>query len=175
MPVTVTNIVDAFGLLYDALRDRSFSKTLRLHERSESELLPLVRTFLLGYFGESIVPEARTVLPGSLSGYGRLDFLIGNVAVELAVRRPSASASSLSSYVNSGEVKKLMKHNGLAVLVLFDFSDTPYDEEGIESFRDWPSLGRGNHTKSAFNVAYYYISSRPPFETEVIRKNIRVE
>ena len=174
MAVTVAEVTDAFGLLFDSLLDREFSKTLRLHECCEQELLPLVRMFLLGYFGKSIVPEARAVLPGSLSGYGRLDFRIDNVAVELAVRRPNARASSLSSYVNSGEVKKLMKHDGLAVLVLFDFSSDPYDAEGIESFRDWPSLGKGPHKKSPFNVAYYYISSRKPRETDVIRKNIRV-
>jgi hypothetical protein len=157
-----------------ALLNPSFSKTLHLHDWCEQELLPLVRTFLPGYFGESIVPEAQALLPGSLSGYGRLDFLVGNVAVEFAVRRPNARASSLSSYVNSGEVKKLMKHDGLAVLVLFDFSGSPYEEEDIERFRDWPSLGKGNHTKSPFNVAYYYIRSRRPLETDVIRKNIRV-
>lgn len=175
MAVTVTGVTDAFELLFDALLNRSFSKTLRLHEWSEQELLPLVRTFLLGYFGESIIPEAQAVLPGSLSGYGRLDFLIGNVAVEFAVRRPNARASSLSSYVNSGEVKKLMKHDGLAVLVLFDFSGSPYQEDAIERFREWPSLGKGNHKKSAFNVAYYYICSRRPTRTDVIRKNIRVD
>jgi hypothetical protein len=174
MAVTVNEVVDAFGLLFDALLNRDFSKTLRLHECCEKELLPLVRTFLLGYSGESIVLEAQAVLPGSLSGYGRLDFLVGNVAVELAVRRRGARAASLSAYVNSGEVKKLMKHNGLAVLVLFDFSGSPCQDEDIESFREWPSLGKGNHTKGPFNAAYFYISSRHPYRTDVIRKNIRV-
>ena len=32
-----------------------------------------------------------------------------------------------------------MKYDGKALLVLFDFSDTPYTEEQIESFRNWPS------------------------------------
>ena len=151
-----------------------FSKTLKLHEYSEQELLPLVRTFLLGYFGESLIPEAKAKLPGALGGYGRFDFLIDNVAVELAVRRPDAAKSTVSATVNSSEVKKLMKHKGLAVLVLFDFSKTPYTEEHIESFREWPSLGKGNHTKSPFNVAYFYIKTHKPITTGFVVKNIRV-
>lgn len=53
----------------------------------------------------------------------------------------------------------MMKHDGKALLVLFDFSDTPYSEGQIESFRNWPSLGRGNHRKSAFNVVYFFVEN----------------
>ncbi|BEH09091.1 MULTISPECIES: hypothetical protein [Geobacter] len=174
MSVAIKEVVDAFDLLYQSLLNREFSKSLRLHEWGEQDLLPLVRTYLLGYFGESIVPEAKAVLPGTLSGNGRIDFLIDNVAVEFAVRKPTAAKSNVSATVNSSEAKKLMKYDGSAVLVLFDFSKTPYTSEQIESFRNWPSLGRGNHCKSAFNVAYYYIKSRRPLTTDVIKKNIRV-
>lgn len=174
MTVTVSEVVEAFDLLFSSIRSRAFAKTLRLHEFSEQELLPLVRTFLLGYFGESLVPEAKAKLPGSLSGSGRIDFLVDNVAVEFAVRRPNACKSTLSATVNSSEVKKLMKHDGLAVLVLFDFSKSPYTEDDIESFRDWPSLGKGNHKKSAFNVAYFYLKHHSPLAPACIRKNIRV-
>jgi len=174
MAITITQVVDAFDLLFTSIRSKTFSKTLRLHECSEKELLPLVRTFLLGYFRESLVAEARTSLPGSLSGSGRLDFVIDNVAVELAVRRPTASRSSVSSTVNSSEIKKLMKHPGLAVLILFDFSKTPYTEDDIEAFRMWPSLGKGNHKKSAFNVAYFYVKSHKPIISAYFVKRIRV-
>lgn len=68
----------------------------------------------------------------------------------------------MSATVNSTEIKKLMKHDGLAALVLFDFSKTPYTEDQIESFRNWPSLGKGNHKKSAFNVAYFYLEKQRP-------------
>ena len=85
-----------------------------------------------------------------------------DMAVEFAVRKPGAARSALSASVNSTEVKKLMKYDGKALLVLFDFSDTPYTEEQIESFRSWPSLGRGNHRKSAFNVAYFFVEKRSP-------------
>lgn len=174
MPITVTDVVEAFDLLFSSIRSKTFSKTLKLHEYSEQELLPLVRTFLLGYFGESLIPEAKAKLPGTLSGSGRFDFLIDNVAVELAVRRPDAAKSTVSATVNSSEVKKLMKHDGLAVLILFDFSKTPYTAEQIESFREWPSLGKGNHTKSPFNVAYFYIKTHRPITTGCVVKNIRV-
>ena len=171
MSVTVKEVVEAFELLFISLHRKEFTKTLCLNEWGERELLPLVRTYLLGYFGESLVPEAKTKLPGSLSGNGYIDFLIDNIAVEFAVRKPTAAKSNLSASVNSSEVKKLMKHDGLAVLILFDFSKTPYTEEKIERFRDWPSLGQGNHKKSPFNVAYFYLAGKMP---EYYTKNIRV-
>ncbi len=174
MAITITNIVEAFELLFTSLRSKSFSNTLRLHEYNEKELSPLVRTFLLGYFGKSMRAETKASLPGSLSGSGRVDFMIGNVAVELAVRRPDDARAVLSSRVNHTEVKKLLKHQGLGVLILFDFSKSPYSESAIEAFRSWPSLGKGNHKTSAFNVAYFYIKSHRPLQTDYIRKNIRV-
>ncbi|MDD9054901.1 type I restriction-modification system subunit M N-terminal domain-containing protein [Escherichia coli] len=113
-------------------------------------------------------------LPGSISGHGYIDFVIDDVAVEFAVRKPGAARSALSASVNSTEVKKLMKYDGKALLVLFDFSDTPYTEEQIESFRNWPSLGRGNHRKSAFNVAYFFVEKRSPLTPRKITRNIRI-
>lgn len=174
MAFTVKDIVEAFELLFSSLHRKEFTKTLQLNEWGEQELLPLVRTYLLGYFGESLVPEAMTKLPGSLSGNGYVDFLIDNVAVEFAVRKPTAAKSNVSASVNSTEIKKLMKHDGLAVLVLFDFSKTPYTEEQIESFREWPSLGKGNHKKSPFNVAYFYLEKHCPKTSAYCTKNIRV-
>lgn len=173
--MTVTEVISAFDLLFSSLHRKEFSKTLYLNEWGERELLPLVRTFLLGYFGESLVPEAKTKLPGSLSGEGYIDFLIDNVAVEFAVRKPTAAKSNVSATVNTTEIKKLMKHDGLAVLVLFDFSTTPYSEDQMESFRDWPSLGKGNHKKSSFNVAYFYLEKQRPKTPGLIKKNIRLD
>ena len=174
MSICIGTVVEAFELLFASLLTKRFSKSLKLHEWGERDLLPLVRTYLLGYFGESLVPEAKSALPGTLSGNGRLDFIVGGVAVELAVRKPTAGKSNLSASVNSSEVKKLMKYDGHALLVLFDFSKTPYTSEQIEAFRDWPSLGKGNHKKSPFNVAYFFIKSHRPITPGVITKNIRV-
>jgi len=174
VPTTITEVIDAFDLLFASLHRREFRKTLRLHEMGERDLLPLVRTYLLGYFGESLIPEAKAKLPGSLTGSGYIDFMIENVAVEFAVRRPTAARSNVSANVNATEVKKLMKHDGLAVLVLFDFSRTPFSEAHIEAFRDWPSLGQGRHKKSPFNVAYFYVAKARPLTLGCFRKNIRV-
>jgi hypothetical protein len=111
-------------------------------------------------------------MPGKSSP--RIDFLIGNTAVEFAVRRPWQSKAPLSDRVNSDEIKKLMLHDGLSVLILYDFSRYPLEEEDIERFREWPSLGKGNFRKSAFNVSYHFIKSPNPLVVGNIRKNIRV-
>lgn len=174
MALTVKEVIEAFDLLFSSMHRKEFSKTLCLNEWGERELLPLVRTFLLGYFGESLVPEAKTKLPGALCGEGYIDFVVDNVAVEFAVRKPTAAKSTLSATVNSTEIKKLMKYDGLAVLILFDFSKTPYTEDQLDSFRDWPSLGKGNHKKSAFNVAYFHLKKQRPKTPGVFIKNIRV-
>jgi hypothetical protein len=128
----------------------------------------------LGYFGESIVPEAKAQLPGALTGLGRVDYLIGDVAVELAVRSRGKAKANVSASVNTSEVKKLMKHDGRALLVLLDFSDTPATDGDISRFRDWPSLGKGNHKKSSFNVAYFYKKPTKRLALGRIVKNIRV-
>ena len=174
MALTIKEVVEAFDLLYTSLHRKKFTKTLCLNAWGERELLPLVRTFLLGYFGGSLVPEAKSKLPGTLSGEGYIDFIIDNIAVEFAVRKPTAAKSNVSATVNSAEVKKLMKYEGLALLVLFDFSKTPYSEDQIENFRNWPSLGKGNHKKSPFNVAYFYLEKLKPITPKYLLKNIKV-
>jgi hypothetical protein len=172
MSVGIGNTVEAFSLFYDSLWRPEFRKSLQLNAWSERQLLPLVRTFLLGYFGESLMPEARSVLPGSLSGRGRIDFLVGDVAVEFVVRRPMTSKAVLSPAANSTEVKKLLKHDGHSLLVLYDLSRDWLTGAGLEGFRVLPSLGRGFHKKSAFNLAYYHLTTVRPLKTDVIRKTI---
>ena len=171
---TVKEVIEAFDLLYKALHDREFRKSMRFNEWSEKELLPIVRSFLLGFFG-SVTPEFQVRLPGTKSGMGRLDFLIDNVAVELAVRRPGDHKGPLSDKVNATEAKKLMLHDGLAVLVLFDFSKSPFQYEDLNRFRDWPSLGKGNHNRSAFNVSYHYIENARKRIYGKLYLNIRVQ
>lgn len=172
MARTVREVTEAFELLFRSFHDRAFRKSLDFHCMGERQLLPVVRTFLLGYFGHDLNAESACTLPGCLSGRGRLDFLIGNVAVEFAVRKPTARKSSLSASVNASEAKKLMTHQGLGLLVLFDFSRTPYTRAQLDAFRNWPSLGQGNHDKSAFNLAYFHLG--PDREVACHRLNIRV-
>jgi hypothetical protein len=174
MGITVKQAVEAFEFLFDSLHQREFRKTLPLTKMRERDLQPLVRTFLLGYFWE-VAPETRSHLPGSLTGEGSIDYVVGDLAIEFAVRRPTDPKSKLSSVTNATEIKKLMKHDGLALIVLFDFSKTPFTDKAIERYREWPSLGRGNHRKSPFNVAYFYRKKvGKMMETACIRKNIRV-
>ncbi|EDE7185582.1 hypothetical protein BXO55_02545 [Salmonella enterica subsp. enterica serovar Enteritidis] len=174
MSTSVRDVVSSFDYLFSSLYRREFVKTLRLNECNERELLPLVRCYLLGWFGDNLTPEVQAQLPGTLTGNGYIDFVIDDVAVEFAVRRPDAPKATLSAYVNTTEMKKLMKYDGKALLVLFDFSTTPFTEQQIEAFRDWPSLGQGNHKKSAFNVAYFYVKKRRPLTSGKIIKNIRM-
>lgn len=174
MATTIKAVVESFEYLFRSLYRQEFVKTLRLNECNERELLPLVRCYLLGWFGDNLTPEVQAQLPGALTGTGYIDFVIDDVAVEFAVRRPDAPKATLSAYVNSTEMKKLMKYDGKALLVLFDFSATPFTEQQIEAFRDWPSLGQGNHKKSAFNVAYFYLEKRRPLTPGKIIKNIRI-
>ncbi|NEH19183.1 hypothetical protein GQQ13_11930 [Pantoea agglomerans] len=174
MATTITSVTKSFEYFFNSLYRTEFVKTLRLNECSERELLPLVRCYLLGCFSDDVSPEVQGKLPGSITGNGYIDFVIDDVAVEFAVRKPTAAKSTVSATVNSTEMKKLMKYDGKALLVLFYFSTTPYSEAQIEAFRDWPSLGKGNHKKSAFNVAYFYVEKRRPLTFGKITKNIRI-
>jgi len=171
---TIKSVVEAFGLLYESLHSRDYRKSLNMHEVGERELLPIVRSFLLGCFGE-ITPEQVCVLPGAPTGVGRIDFCVGGVAVEFAVRKPNGTKANLSAVTNANEIKKLLKFPGRSLLVLFDFSRRHFEDEDLERFREWPSLGKGNHKRSAFHVAYFYIKSvNPAKELGCIRKVIRV-
>ena len=87
MATTITEVTECFEYLFSSLYRKAFVKTLRLNECNERELLPLVRCYLLGWFADSLSPEVRGKLPGSLSGHGYIDFVIDDVAVELAVDR----------------------------------------------------------------------------------------
>jgi hypothetical protein len=157
MKTSIAEISRAFHVFHEGLRDPAFSKSLGLSFWSERKLLPLARSFLLGWFGHGrVAPEVMSALPGKRTGMGRIDFVVGGVAVELAVRNQNGPRQNLSASVNADEIKKLMKFDGPAVLVLLDLTDEPLDDGAIRKFRDWPSLGQGNHKKSSFSVSYHY-------------------
>jgi hypothetical protein len=156
MSTTITDVHDAFHFLFTSLCKKDFSKSLNLSHRSERELLPLVRTFLLGYFGARIQPEALGKLPGAPTGKGRIDFIVDDVAVELAVRRPRYSKRHLRVVGNETEVKKLLCYQGKALLVLFDFSGKPLAAEDLHSYRTLPELDE-EHSISPFQISYFYV------------------
>jgi len=171
---TISQVVDAFTLFFDAVHRPDFRKSMSFHKYSERALQPLVRSMLLGWFGH-VSPEVRSKLAGSLTGFGSIDFVIGNVAVEFAVRRPMSSRAALSDVTNATEIKKLMQYEGKSLLVLYDFSRDPYTSEDLDRYREWRSLDDDSELDGhSFNLAYFY---RERFErklvTACIRKNIR--
>lgn len=164
---TINQIHVAFTLLHESLWSSNFAKSHQFHTWSERDLLVPIRTFLLGYFGD-LSPEHTVSLPGSRSGSGRIDFKVGPVAVEVAVRRAGDARRKLLDSENMTEVKKLLRYDGPSALVLLDFSDDPIPRADLNGYRALPSFGSGNWTHSPFSVLYYHADVQP------IRLNIRV-
>lgn len=171
MSIPIRDIGAAFHLLYENILDRDFRKTLAMNAWSERELLPSIRTFLLGRFGH-VIPEQRVKLPGK--SFGRVDFAIGGVAVEFALRRPGDDKCKVSDRVNADELKKLLLYDGPALLVLFDYSKEPLSADDLERFRNWPSLGKGKWKKSGFNISYHSRGSKRTADPLRVSKRILV-
>ena len=174
MAITINKIEDAFFLLYKNFHDKNFTKSISLKHKTESQLLPLVRTALLGFF-KQVIPERQIHTPWTKSKHSYIDFCVDKTAIEFAVRNPGKSKSNITPNTNKPEIKKLLKWNsGPAVLVLFDFSDTPLDGDAIEQYRVHPSLGKGNHKKSPFTILYFYTEAHQGQKFQFcIRKNIQ--
>jgi hypothetical protein len=163
---TLKEVAAAFEHVFETMHDPGFRKSIRLSALSERQLLRYTKFFLLGWFGRTALEVERTVaFPWTETGKGRVDFSIGEVAIEVAVRNPTQGPSTLLSRVNAPEMVKLIKHRGPAMLVLFDFSRSPLSDADLEAYRDVPSLGQGNHARSPFNV-YYFNKKRGRREAE---------
>ena len=158
---SITSVVEALQLLFSSMANREFSKTLALHEWSEREMAPLARAFLLGRFGQ-VIPEVRAKLNTAKSGYGRIDFCLGDIGIELAVRRRTDSKRPLSDRVNEDEIQKLARWEGRALLVLFDFAAKPLARDDLERFREWKSFGPGSFKTSPFHVSHHYLEDGIP-------------
>lgn len=169
MVVTINQVKEAFLFLYQQILEQGFTKASYFPWWSERELLPLIRFYLLGYFGV-LEPEADIEFLTNVTGRGRVDFLIENVAVEFATRTPDDSPSKIDTNTNQSELIKLMRYGGPSALVLFDFSETPFTPNDLEAFRAVPSLGRGNFNKYPFSILYYFQNEHS--SPDVIRKNI---
>ena len=174
MSISVAKIQNAFDYLFKSLHNPAFAKSFGFQHWNERELLPLVRAYLLGCFRQHMEPECWRDLPGSPSGWGVLDFIIGDIAVELAVRPRDKAKARVSRLQNKNEVRKLMKHKGRGLLVLFDFSSAPLTEEEVNSFREnLPRLGKG-HRRSPFQLSYFYRTNTRPRRLEAQHMRIRV-
>ncbi len=162
---TVTQVSDCFELLFSAFHTKEFTKSLKLNHWRERDLLPLMRTGLLCYFGKKALPEVEVATSWTVSGKSRIDFCIDDTAVEFAVRNPGKSYTNVSASTNTSEVKKLLSwKNGKSVLVLFDFSDSPFTWEELQWYREHPSFGKGNRKKNAYSVLYFYVESKRPLK-----------
>lgn len=154
--ITKQGAIEAFYRLYQAYRNKRFTKTLNFTQKTEREILPLVRSYLLGYF-EHLEPEVMIQVGSNYRG--RFDFLINNVAVEFAVRSANKGGNNLKAKNNVNEIKKLIRYPDHSLMILFDFKGYREDDEvraTLEEYRNIPSLGRGNHNRYPFTVAYFY-------------------
>lgn len=148
--------IEAFYRLYQAYHNKRFTKTLNFTQKTEREILSLVRSYLLGYF-EHLEPEAMIQVGSNYRG--RFDFLIDNIAVEFAVRSANKGGNNLKAKNNVNEIKKLIRYPDHSLMILFDFKGYRTDDEVIatlKEYRNIPSLGRGNHNRYPFTVAYFY-------------------
>ncbi len=169
MATTIQNIISAFNILYsDCLNDH---ETNKFYTENKTELLPLVRYHLLGYFG---CLESKAQIKITRDKKGWLDFIINDdVAVEFVVKNTNYNRSILNKNTNSDDVKKLMRYEGKSLLILFDLSPNTANEtviKKLEEYADRPSLGQGNHNKYPFNVVYFYQN-----EDEITYKHINVD
>ncbi|MFA9489417.1 MULTISPECIES: hypothetical protein [unclassified Mannheimia] len=154
--VSQQQAIEAFYRLYQAYHNKRFTKTLNFTQKTEREILSLVRSYLLGYF-EHLEPEAMIQVGSNYRG--RFDFLIDNIAVEFAVRSANKGGNNLKAKNNVNEMKKLIRYPDHSLMILFDFKRYRTDDEVIatlKEYRNIPSLGRGNHNRYPFTVAYFY-------------------
>jgi len=167
--ITINQIKKAFFSLYKGIVNERFSKQNWFSYRTEQKLLPCIRFFLLGYFENTFEPEASAFNPYSNTGKGRFDFLIGDVAVEIAVRTPYCSSKKIEKCYNEDEIAKLSKYSGPSALVLFDFSDDGLTDAALNEYT-LLSLGKGVK-RNSYSLLYYFKDNE--VTPTVVRKNIK--
>ena len=178
MAITIEQVSYAFNLFYRNIHRQDFVKSLKLSAHGERDMLPLLRAFLLGFFGESLAPEADANLAGTAPDKGNFDFVIETAAIAFAVRKKSKdkTKSALSYVAPPSDLANLLKHDGLQVLVLFDFTKHPLSADDIETIATWDIPGRGNDTTAVLHVLYFCLESTRPIQPakEPIHKRIHV-
>ena len=161
--MSINQVKESFILLHSQMRKYNFSKTSGFDWWSEQHILTHVRFYLLGYFG-AITPEVKTELIGRPTKKGYFDFVVNNIAIELAVRTPYTHATTLTFNTNRTEIKKLMRRKKdrpnlkYGVSVLLDFSKKCLTNEHFEAYRSSKKLVSGNYKKDNFSILYIYIN-----------------
>ncbi|MGQ9366221.1 hypothetical protein [Azospirillum sp. ST 5-10] len=157
MSEALRDIRGDFEYLFRNLCNPDFCLTYKCHTWNERDLLPLIRFYLLGAYGDKLVPEYWVRHAFAQHGDGRVDFLIGRTAVEVAVQPEQGTRGKLTRSANTDECVKLMQHDGPSALVLFDFARVrTLSPQDLADYRDTPSLGRGNWSVSGFNILYFH-------------------
>lgn len=168
---TINEVTNAFEHLYQAMYDHKFIKKSGFRDKGEKSLLPLVRYYLLGYFGK-LEPELKIQMEECQSGY--IDFLIDKIAVEFAVKTQKQRRTNLQRNQNETEIKKLMLYEGRSILVLFDFSENVEDDvvsQLLENYRILPAIHQGKDIYP-FNVVYFYINQDNCFKKQQIQVRV---
>ena len=127
-------------VINDALLD-FFELQCRLknfRSSNERQLAPFLFVFLCGRFGPNQVFKEEKVQDNRRnSGGGRIDFRVGDTAIELAVRSETGKSKNLGCKENQSEIGKLLGFRRKAILVLFDFNAVPcLDRSALNLFRN---------------------------------------
>ena len=125
----------------DTYERKGFHKSGDHRITNERDLLKILKFFLLAKF-----PELRPEIPAHKGR--RIDFGLGNLALEIVVRNKSGKGNLIVGQ-NKSEMVKLRKHDGPACLVLINMEkDSNVNLDGvIADYRDH-SLGKGNHANA---------------------------
>ena len=145
---TNKEIIKAFRLFFKGILNPDFTKTKSFKDKNERDLLMYLRFFLFGYFGSELRAEVEVKAPYSYTGWGRVDFEIGNIAVEFAVIKKESDLKE-----NIKEIKKLFKYKGKSILVLFVWNEnvfvTKYKiKKVLDSLKDKNSDDRNFYKKN---------------------------
>jgi hypothetical protein len=159
---TVDSLEEALKLFFGKTLDASFTKTKLgfLKADGEQSLLGYLRFFLLGYFGHDVYPEEWTKHLLASSKWGRLDFVVGRTALEVAVRAEAHGKHKLLTSANRDEISKLLSYSdGKAVLALFDYADAPLEVDDLRLYREEFPLHR-NAAISAYSLLHLYFDPK---------------
>ncbi|MBF0383902.1 MAG: hypothetical protein HQL69_23040 [Magnetococcales bacterium] len=155
--VTIKQVGEAFHHLFSHLTTPEFRKSNNFASLNEQEMLLLVRFFLLGRFSDVRAEHLSDYWPNK-----RIDFMVGDVAVEMAVRPYDKGQHRLNQSINTSEINKLVKYDGPSALVLLDFSEDPLTKAELEAeYRKTPSLGAGKHKLYSYSVLYFFTDGEP--------------
>jgi hypothetical protein len=165
---SLTNIKEAFHYFFELLCDENFVKThgeSKLWLGEKGFLVPL-RFFIAARFWDTY-PEDRgwqNELLGS-----RVDFLIGNIAVEVASSTMNGNRERITAKYNHDELRKFaLSTAGTNLLVLYDLSgNQSMSDESLNSYRSsWLDIAE---SPARLNLLYCYqiddVTQPPEFKS----------